>query len=232
MDFRVAPNFASFRAAGFRDSPGRPVFLTSPCSAFDTGFRFPFVLHLRLCRRWSSESPRTSHPSAVPIDRSPGLPELRSLGIAFDPPCESPRISDRPAPAGGLPSHPGPRTLRLGQRRVFRVSPNLFPLASPAVKLRVAPALRSSGSVGGPDFQVALNLRSSDVAMTGSAGRPASLSLGSPSMLPRVAPAPQSTVGSMMNPWLSSNFASSACAADESSCPTGPAFPAWPSTLS
>jgi len=32
------------------------------------------------------------------------------------------------------------------------------------VKLRVAPALRSSGSVGGPDFQVALNLRSSAVA--------------------------------------------------------------------
>ena len=46
----------------------------------------------------------------------------------------------------------------------LRVSPNLFPLASPAVKLRVAPALRSSGSVGGPDFQVALNLRSSAVA--------------------------------------------------------------------
>jgi hypothetical protein len=30
----------------------------------------------------------------------------------------------------------------------------------------------------------------------------------------------------MMNPWLSSNFASSACTADESSCPAGPAFPA------
>jgi hypothetical protein len=29
MDFRVASNFASFRAAGFSDSPGRPVFLTS-----------------------------------------------------------------------------------------------------------------------------------------------------------------------------------------------------------
>jgi len=41
-----------------------------------------------------------------------------------------------------------------------------------------------------------------------------------------------SAVGSMMNPWLSSNFASSACAADESSRPTGPASPAWLSTLS
>jgi hypothetical protein len=105
-----------------------------PCNAFDQGLRLPFVLDLRLCRRWSFESPRISHPSAVPIDRSPGRPELRSLGIAFDPPCELPRIS------------------------------NLFPLPSPVVKLRVAPALRSSGSVGDPDFQVALNLRSSDVS--------------------------------------------------------------------
>ncbi len=32
------------------------------------------------------------------------------------------------------------------------------------MKLRVAPALRSSGSVDVPDFQVALTLRSSDVA--------------------------------------------------------------------
>jgi hypothetical protein len=90
-----------------------------PCNAFDTGFRFPFVLHLRLCRRWSSESPRISHPSAVPIDRSPGRPELRSLGIAFDPFFGLPLSADRPAPAGGLPSHPGSHTLRLCQRRVF-----------------------------------------------------------------------------------------------------------------
>lgn len=89
-----------------------------PCNAFDQGLRLPFVLDLRLCRRWSFESPRISHPSAVPIDRSPGRPELRSLGIAFDPPCGLPRISDRPAPAGGLPSHPGSHTLRLCQRRV------------------------------------------------------------------------------------------------------------------
>jgi len=89
-----------------------------PCNAFDQGLWLPFVLNLRLCRRWSSESPRISHPSAVPIDRSPGRPELRSLGIAFDPPCELPRISDRPAPASGLPSHPGSHTLRLCQRRV------------------------------------------------------------------------------------------------------------------
>jgi len=90
-----------------------------PCNAFNQSFRFPFVLDLRLCRRWSSESPRISHPSAVPIDRSPGRPELRSLGIAFDPFFGLPRLADRPAPAGGLPSRPGPRTLRLCQRRVF-----------------------------------------------------------------------------------------------------------------
>jgi hypothetical protein len=222
MDFRVASNFASFRAAGFSDSPGRPVFLTSPSqrfigscivpfslscwfrvspapassglascaspgrpvlrvlwprrvtastgcpassvvwlcqrwifelprishpsalpvsvirrvapfsslpprNAFDPGFRFPFFLHLRLCRRRSFESPRISHPSAVPIDRSPGRPELRSLGIAFDPFFGSPRLADRPAPAGGLPSRPGRRTLQLCQRRVFESPRTSFP---------------------------------------------------------------------------------------------------------
>jgi len=88
-------------------------------NAFDPGFRFPFVLDLRLCRRWSSESPRISHPSAVPIDRSSGRPELRSLGIAFDLFFGLPLIADRPASAGGLPSRPGSRTLRLCQRRAF-----------------------------------------------------------------------------------------------------------------
>jgi hypothetical protein len=163
MDFRVAPNFASFRVAGFRDSPGRPVFLTSPCNAFDPGFRFPFFLHLRLCRRWSSESPRTSHPSAVPIDRSPGRPELRSLGIAFDPLFGLPRLADRPAPAGGLPSRLGSRALRLCSGESSSL-PEPLSSGIPAVKIRVAPVLRSPGSVSGPDFQVALNLRSSDVA--------------------------------------------------------------------
>jgi hypothetical protein len=98
-----------------------------PRNAFDPGFRFPFFLHLRLCRRRSFESPRISHPSAVPIDRSPGRPELRSLGIAFDPFFGSPRLADRPAPAGGLPSRPGRRTLQLCQRRVFESPRTSFP---------------------------------------------------------------------------------------------------------
>jgi len=131
---------------------------------FDQGLRLPFVLDLRLCRRWIFESPRTSHPSAVPIDRLTGRPELRSLGIASDPLCELPRITNLPAPAGGLPSRPGSCTLRLCQRRVFGSPRFSFPLASPVVKLRVAPALRSSGSADGSDFQVALNLRSFSVA--------------------------------------------------------------------
>jgi hypothetical protein len=82
------------------------------------------------------------------------------------------------------------------------------------------------------NFQVALNLGSLDVAdwpifelpRISALRRSASASSGCPDSV--------SAAGSMMNPRLSSNFASSACAADESSRPTGPASPAWLSTLS
>ena len=74
----------------------------------------------------------------------------------------------------------------------------------PAVRLRVAPSIRSSGYA---------DERFSEFPR-----------IAHPSAVPkvnlRVAPNPASTTGSTMNSRLSSNFASSACAADESSRPS------------
>jgi len=143
-------------------------FSSHPPQRFDQGLRLPFVLDLRLCRRWSSESPRTSHPSAVPINRPPGHPELRSLGIASDSRCELPRITNLPAPAGGLPSRPGSCTLRLCQRRISGSPRFSFPWHLQQVKFRVAPVLRSfwfrrrSRLSGCPDSQILLRCRRLD----------------------------------------------------------------------
>ncbi len=111
MDLRVAPNLASVRAFGFLILQVAPV-PQSSCRASDTALRLPLVLHLRLCRRPIFESPRISHPSAVPTGRSSGCPVSRSFGIAVirSPGCPEfrtfrlrlmdPRVTPVRAPSG------------------------------------------------------------------------------------------------------------------------------------
>lgn len=96
-------------SAGSRVSPVAP---TSPCSAPDVGLGFPLVLHLRLYRRWIIESPRFSHPSAVPSCWFPSCPEPQPFGIADDSSPRLPRTSNPPAPIDGYPGYPGSRTYR------------------------------------------------------------------------------------------------------------------------
>ncbi len=159
--------------------------------------------------------PRISHPSAVPTGRSQGCPLFRSFGIADDLLGGSPRFADLPAPSGGLPEFP--RASRL---------PDL-----PLVQLAELPRFVFPLARRRANFQVALKLRSLGVASVPISELPASLSLGG-----AVAGFPVVRVRiygwSIMNPRLHPNFASSACAADESSRSTGPAFPAWLSLLS
>jgi len=163
MDFRVASNLASFRAAGFSDSPGRPVFLTSSSTLSIQASGFPSSCisgfagdgapsrpesHiLRRCRLTVLQVALISGPSVSPSIRFPGCPESRIFRLRLVVSQVALGVAPSGCASGELPG-----------------LPESLSLASPAVKLRVAPALRSSGSVGGPDFQVALNLRSSAVA--------------------------------------------------------------------
>ena len=126
---QVAPWFRAFGSAGDGRSsyPERRMPLALPvsvrlrvasevlafsCPACDVGLGSPLVLHLRLYRRWITESPRCSHHSAVPTYRSSGCPKSRPFGIADDSLSESPRTLNPPAPIDGYPSYPGSRTYR------------------------------------------------------------------------------------------------------------------------
>jgi len=125
---RVAPWLRSFGCAGdgrsscpeLRMPSAVPVsarFRVAPlpassCSAPDVGLGFPLVLHLRLHRRWITESPRCSHLSAVPSCQPSSCPEHQPFGIADDSLSRLPRTSNPPAPIDGYPSHPGSRTHR------------------------------------------------------------------------------------------------------------------------
>jgi len=89
----------------------------------------------------------------------------------------------------------------------------------PVVILRVAPNLRSSGYADGRFSEFPRIAHPSAVPTVNFRVTP---NFQPPAVSPlrlRVAPNPASTTGSMMNPRLSSNFASSACAEDESSRP-------------
>jgi hypothetical protein len=112
MDARVTPNFACLRPCRFQPGSELPRSLLPSCSAPDVGLGFPLVLHLRLYRRWIIESPRCSHPSAVPSCQSSSCPEYQPFGIADDSSSRSPRTSNPPAPIDGYPSYPGSRTYR------------------------------------------------------------------------------------------------------------------------
>lgn len=179
----------------------------------------PTLCTVRLCRRWSSESPRISHPSAVPIGRSSGCPAFRSFGIADDPFHRLPRFADLPAPSGGLPGCSGPITLRFCHWLDLQVAPNLSPLAGPVARFASCPASLRFWPRRRTNFQVSLNLGSFGVALVPIGRLPR---LSSPRLrccFPGVSSASATAAGSTMNPWPVSNFASSVRAADESSRP-------------
>jgi len=113
-------------SARFRVSPVAPA---SSCSARDVGLELPLVLHLRLCRRWIIESPRCSHPSAVPSCRTSSCLECQPFGIADDSLLRLPRTPNPPAPIDGYPSYLGSRTIRFALVR-FPSRPGSPPLAT------------------------------------------------------------------------------------------------------
>jgi hypothetical protein len=82
MDHRVAPILASSALPVVKSRVAPiPHSLTAPLNRFWVA---PPPA-LRLYRRWIPESPRASHPSAVPIDQLTRLPRLcQSFGIADD----------------------------------------------------------------------------------------------------------------------------------------------------
>jgi len=96
-------------SASFRVAPEDLAFSRPAC---DDGLRSPLVLHLRLYRRWTIESPRCSHHSAVPTYQSSSFPKSQPFGIADDSLSELPRTLNPPAPTDGYPSHLGSRTIR------------------------------------------------------------------------------------------------------------------------
>jgi len=250
-----------------------------PTAAPATKFRVaPNLQSIGLCRRRIFGSPRSSHPSTLPVsvelrvapflhflrnasDEFPSCPRfcisgftgdgvssrlesriLRRCRLANSTGCPAssvpryrrrpvsglPRILYPPAPADLSPSCLGLRTIRLCQRRIFG-SPRIFlsPGYISRINFRVSPDLHSIGGANRTNFKVALKLRSiCAVDRPILQAAPASQSFGSTVNASPGCPSSASTAGSMMNPRLYSNFASSACAADESSCPTGPAFPA------
>jgi len=118
MDFRVAPNFASFRAAE------RMKLRVAP---------FPHTLMPRLwCRLRVSPRPASPASPAMDFRVAPNLasfggadrpthrvaPGFQPFGIADDPLSELPRIMDLPVPADGSPSCLGSRTIRLCLQRI------------------------------------------------------------------------------------------------------------------
>jgi hypothetical protein len=74
----------AFGGAGFGRVPSFPGGSHFLRSAPDVGLGFPLILHLRLYRRSIIESPRFSHPSAVPSCRSSSCLESQPFGIADD----------------------------------------------------------------------------------------------------------------------------------------------------
>lgn len=132
--------------------------------------------------------------------------------------------------------------LRYRRRFVFQVAPDRessgpsgVPPSSPGLShLTVLPLVESpscpeSSSSGSPKGKFPSRPESKVLRRlppVGSPGCPGFLSFGVAVAGFSGCPESASTAGSMMNPRLSSNFASPAYAADESSSPTGPASPA------
>jgi len=205
MRFRVASRLASFGAAG-GNSPGRPGSLLCHASPPRVSAGSPQLPHVPAVPAMELRvTPRFPSFSAAPGEIFRVAPRPRSLSLASR--CFR-RVAPASAPSGcasdGAPGCPASRILRRCRQLELRVAP---PLRSSSLASRwfhrVAPASASSGCRGA-NLRVTPNLAALGVTAFASPGLPLD---------------PAIAAGSMMNPWRVLNFASSACAADESSRP-------------
>jgi hypothetical protein len=149
--------------------------------------------------------PRVLHLPALPAIEARVSSRLASLSLAGREIPGCPGGSPHQLRLRWVPRLPRVPHLPVCQRENLRVAPH--PLALWLRRWMI--------------FRVASNHASLSGAGVESPGYPeSSCPPALPSMRFRVAPTPASTTGSMMNPRLASNFASSACAADESSRPS------------
>jgi len=162
-----------------------PVALASSCYACDTGLRLPFVLYLRLYRRWIVESPRFSHLSAVPAVKAPAC----AFALRF-------RYRRRSVSGS-------PRMLILRHRLItFRVSSEKHAIRFASVE----PLDCSSCSSLASSFDRFPSRPGSFVVRRRrfqlSRVAPKRSSSADPYLLPRLATVSASTAGSMITPWL------------------------------
>jgi len=198
-DFRVASNLASFSGT-VDETPSCPGSSLGGI-AWDESPGCPEFCISRLCRRWISELPRISHPSAVSVRKLRVAPALRS---SLSPPMRF-RVAPIPASSG-----PGWRFTKLPwishlpalPSVNLRVAPNFPPLARQLIKSPGCPKSSILQRCRRLILRVAPNPQPFGGAVSASPGCPASAS----------------TAGSMMSPRLYSNFASSGKPADEPSC--------------
>jgi hypothetical protein len=156
--------------------------------------------HLRLYRRWIVESPRFTHLSAVPVVKASSCPVALRLRYRRRSVSRLPRILHHPAPADSIP----------------RVAPVHAPSGFAIVESPGCPESPSLARHWTNFLSYPKNLGPLASPLDLSPGYPGFLSPGSTSMLSRVAPCPHRRLVDDVSP-AESNFASSACAADESS---------------
>jgi len=159
--------------------------------------------HLRLYQRWIVESPRFSHPSAVPVVKASGFPAALHLRYRRRSVSRLPRILHLPAPADSVP----------------RVAPVHAPSGFAFVGSSGFPGAPSQARRWTNFLSFPKNLGPSAPPVDSFPGCPGFSSSGSSSTLTRVAPRSHRLLVDDGSP-TESNFASSACAADESSRPT------------
>ena len=156
--------------------------------------------HLRLCRRWIVESPRFSHPSAVPVLKVSGRPDSSHSRYRRRSVSRLPRSLYLPAPADSFP----------------RVAPVHVPSGFAIVESPGCPEFPPLARRWTNFLSYLKNLGPSASPIDSSPGCPGFSSPGSTSLLSRVAPRPHRRLVDDVSP-AESNFASSACATDESS---------------
>jgi len=236
MDLRVAPNLACFRDLGWLASgfPGALPPLRSPlmqaaglpqypCTSGFAGDGSPSRLEFRIlrrCRLTDLQVAPNFSPSVSPMIRIRVAPHPSSSGPGWWI-SESPRIAPSGSPgvdSSGCPKASFPPAFASGKSSSLPES--LLSSGRPSgVNLRVAPALHSSGRADGlTNFQVAPNLRS--VRAPGRLICELPRSSIFRSLRRRFPGLPRFRAAGWVDDEspIVSNFASSACAADESSC--------------
>jgi len=159
---------------------------------------------LRRCRLTNTQVAPNLGPSVSPTIRSSGCPDSRIFRLRLIVARVAPGIAPSGVPAASFPGLPGPSASGCVSELNFRV----------------APALHLSG---GADLSISKSPRTSipsALPISRFAGFPAHRAFRHAVYASASFPASASTAGSMMNPCLVSNLASSTCAADESSRPT------------